>query len=210
MAATPCRIRPSSFDLLHSASGFTLLELLTVVGIISILLGLLLSAITTVNRYSREALARAEVRMLEGAWKQYFAHYQSWPTNASITGFEAVADEGMNDLECVVTRDIARALEGQPDACEDLEFNREHIPLMEFTRFDKNGAPCNPWGSAASEPGEDNKDPPSCRFIVRFDVNGDGEVMPPDPDGDPEPVFRNVIVWTYEPHREKLIASWRK
>lgn len=57
-----------------------MVELLTVIAIISILAGLLLAALTVAKKRSYEARAKAEVRELIKAWNAYWITYGQWPS----------------------------------------------------------------------------------------------------------------------------------
>ena len=81
---------------------FTLIELLMVVMIIAVLFSILLSAIRTVERHTLQTVTQAEIKNIENAWKQYFAHYQMWPTN--------------NLPDCRLGEAFANVLRGHADA----------------------------------------------------------------------------------------------
>lgn len=72
-------------------AGVTLIELLTVLVIISILAGLLLAALALAKRRAYETRAKTEVRELTRAWYAYWMTYGKWPgtlgteTNAEMT-----------------------------------------------------------------------------------------------------------------------------
>lgn len=59
--------------------GFTLLELLLVVALVSILLGIIVPTYHGVREHARKAKARATVKHLETAFREYYNHYRSWP-----------------------------------------------------------------------------------------------------------------------------------
>ena len=59
--------------------GFTLLELLVVIGIIAILAGLLFPAITGALRTAQKNKAIGDCRAIETAIMQYYNEYNKWP-----------------------------------------------------------------------------------------------------------------------------------
>lgn len=198
----------SNLDPMHTRRtvknrGFTLLELLIVIGVISILLGMLLTAIRAVTQHTRRTIARAEVRMLEGAWKQYFTHYQQWP-----------AHERFGDV-FVITADIAKGLEGR-DVSDLLPgFNPEGIAFMEFTRFNSDAAPINPAQAPIyhAELPDINGVVDGRHFFCLLNPDDAETLVTPDPGS--QPVARDVIVWTYDerfsrnPTPERIIGSWQ-
>jgi prepilin-type N-terminal cleavage/methylation domain-containing protein len=60
-------------------SGFTLIEMLTVVAIIAILAGLLFPAISAARRKAQVAQAQTEIKSIESALKTYYTEYGRWP-----------------------------------------------------------------------------------------------------------------------------------
>lgn len=218
----PRRASASSPD----PGGFTLIELLGVVSIIAVLLGIVLTAIETVNRFSRKALARVEVRTIEDAWRRYFDHYNRWPTNT--TGRFVVAGQSAPDVYLTYRVDatVGATLEGRiADDPEARELNPDGIHLMEFTRYaalsesggEGRRAPVNPWhrGEAlAPQPADDQRDA-RLFYYVRFDVNANDMIslnaVPLPADVERDAVSRSVIVWTVHPDDpEEFIASWRR
>jgi len=162
----------------NSGKGFSLLEFLMVVGVISILLGLLLPGLTAVSRLSRRVAARHETRMLAAAWVEYFNTYHHWPTN------RIPADESIDAA-------LAAILQGLPLPAAD-EWNPHRLSFVDFSRFDGDGQPVNPWG-----------DP----YFVRFDLDGEDTIPSPVPPH--VEISRDVIVWTFT-DREQPIGSWEE
>ena len=181
---------------------FTLIELLMVVMIIAVLFSILLSAIRTVERHTLQTVTRAEIKTIENAWKQYFAHYQMWPTN--------------NLPDCRLDEVFANALRGQADATA---LNPDRVIFMEFTRFAKLGSgdeeiPVNAWGESGRHKPED------CAFYVMFDDDGDDQIeVAPGEGYATTNLSRSVVVWSFNPAqtekesgagtaKPKLLGSW--
>jgi prepilin-type N-terminal cleavage/methylation domain-containing protein len=71
---------------------FTLVELLVVLGMISILMGVTFTGIGKARTQARIAKANSEIRTLMNAWLAYEASYDDWPVE--VTGKEVDAVEG--------------------------------------------------------------------------------------------------------------------
>ncbi len=190
-----------------SRAAFTLLELLVVVGIISILLGMLLPAIKAVNNHSRKSIARGEVKTIEGAWKAYYTHYHHWPTNEVENGYPKANASGEAGTY-VIDATVAEALQGITNREAAALMNPDGIPFMEFTRFARpdgdDAIPVNPWHGRSS--GDHD-----LRYFARFDWDADNVV--PDPRNESDVVYRRVIVWTTNPittDTNDVIGSWMK
>jgi prepilin-type N-terminal cleavage/methylation domain-containing protein len=185
-------------------AAFTLIEMLLVVMVISILFGILLSAIRTVERHTLQTVTRGEIKNIENAWKQYFAHYQMWPTNQPD--------------QQLINDEIALALQGIiPDDVNPYStLNPDRVVFMEFSRFNADGTPLNAWG----ESGRHNKD--ACSYYVAFDIDGDNQLKLVEdkiqalPNNWPPPFTnsvlpRGVIVWSYNPAADnKVLGSWQQ
>ncbi len=217
----PRRASGSSLD----EGGFTLIELLGVVSIIAVLLGIVLTAIETVNRFSRTSIARVEVRTIEDAWKRYFDHYNRWP---SLTeGTFVVAELSAPDVYLTYRVDatVGAALEGRiEDDPAARELNPDGLHLMEFTRYAEQTrgggqarTPVNPWHrgeTLAAQPAAEQRDG-RLFYYVRFDVNANDRIslsgLPLPTEVSHEAASRSVIVWTVNPDDpEEFIASWRR
>jgi len=182
-----------------------MVEMLLVVSIISILLGMLYSAIRSVQRYSRESITRGEMKNIESAWKQYYAHYQCWPTGIvwSVAGMTAASapEEVDGDIQYTLDVPFARMLEGRAitNQADGQVLNSEAIAFLELTRFDKDGAPINAWGT-----------PKGRHYTVMFDLNGDNQVSPVTNGTTRSAIFRSVAVWTEHPEKAIILGSWER
>jgi prepilin-type N-terminal cleavage/methylation domain-containing protein len=63
----------------HRRAGFTLVEMLTVIAIISILIGVTGISLIKARELSRRTRADAELREMVSAWLQYQQLYEEWP-----------------------------------------------------------------------------------------------------------------------------------
>lgn len=75
---------------LRRTSGFTLIEMLTVIAIISILAGMIFVVVSKAKKRAHIAKANAEVRELTRAWNAYWIAFEEWPS-----GFEGVTNAQM-------------------------------------------------------------------------------------------------------------------
>lgn len=63
--------------------GFTLMELLVVIGIIAILMAIMLPVVNNAKNQAKKTKARAEIKQLELAWKSLLADHRTWPASAN-------------------------------------------------------------------------------------------------------------------------------
>ncbi|MCL1919865.1 MAG: type II secretion system GspH family protein [Kiritimatiellaeota bacterium] len=175
--------------------------MLIVIGIIAVLLGLLYGALERARKFSRYTIAYSELKQIQAAFEQYYAHYGVWPAqtnNPSITFFDS---EDGEDAGFEITREIADALQGVSKGGNDTlfhDFNPDGIPFIEFTQFEDSHdhAPRNPFKPTNSED-------TSRRFMVLFDTSGNHQIYVPADDKAPGSeatnIVANVAVWTVVP-----------
>lgn len=201
----------------HDRSGFTLTELLMVMMVMTILYCIALSAIRAVDRTARKTAARAELKSIETALKQYYAHYQTWPGSL---GDNATADSGDTTIDAT----LAGILNGSNVGGRGRNDggNPDKMIFIEFSLTNKDDEPLNPWGASG------RYEKAKCRYHVAVDADGDNSVLfaPNQTDfnnfeanavrllpGDRK--YRgSVIVWTYNPELSRdnddyLIGSWQ-
>ena len=203
--------------------GFTLIELLAVVSILAVLLGLVLSAVHSVQDHTRRSLARAEVRTVESALKTYLEHYGSWKLLIDNLPEEDRVEKGA--VECfAIGPSVALALEGDAYAFGNDEtarrINPDAIPFLEFSRHyraktgDTRRFPVNPWTGKGDQVGSTLGEANDARYFVAIDANANGCISLPSggrfPETPDDRVSRAVIVWTYNPRntRDEAIVSW--
>jgi prepilin-type N-terminal cleavage/methylation domain-containing protein len=192
----------------HSKAAFTLLELLIVMSIITFISGLILTGIHASSDFAKRATARHETRTIELGWKQYYAHYQRWPTGLDVDGSNGTIP---------ISGDVVALLqgtlepgdvpvegegEGDADAAKTLlfELNPDRLRFVEFQRYDDDGDPISPF---------ERED---CGYYVRFDDDFDNWIELPGEGSNR--VARSVIVWTRNPRpkdddpESAFIGSW--
>lgn len=195
---TPAQ-RPATRDLRRA---FTLVEMLIVISIISVLLGLLYGSLERARKFSRRAIAYTEVKNIEAALKQYYAHYHDWPANVDTFGAlitERIA-AGARDEGFVVDRNVADMLQGtltDSSAQGLLDANPDRIPFVEFARFTQDAGqyvPVNPFRVTANAVR-------SRQYKVLFDLDNDNQIEVTDTDASNfrTNVYRSVAVWTVIP-----------
>ena len=168
----------------RESRAFTLIELMAVVAVILILAGLLLPVISRARNRALRVAAQTEVKQIESAWGQYFAEYQTWPSNFDT---------------CAMTNEVLWILEGS-----NVPANPKSISFMHFTRVNTSGNPISPWGDKRSA-GTSND-----YFYCRFDTDYDQGIS----FGTNTPIRRSVIVWTYDQKAgandpDYIIGSWK-
>ncbi|MDQ3008302.1 MAG: type II secretion system GspH family protein [bacterium] len=68
----------------HRSKGFTLLELLVVIAIISILIAMGAVAFSTAQSKSRDAKRRADVKVMQNAFEQYYADNTGYDADCNV------------------------------------------------------------------------------------------------------------------------------
>lgn len=182
-------------------AAFTLVEMLIVISIISVLLGMLYGSLERAQKYSRRTITFSELKNIEAAFKQYYAHYQTWPTNFPASVESVVGgDDGGTPQDCgfLINREMAALLQGRftTDDPQLRAFNPDGIPFIEFSRSNAEGDPVNafkPSGTDLKQRG----------YKVLFDVNGNRQIaIPADasvPGSQATNIIASVAVWTVIP-----------
>lgn len=182
--------------------GFTLIEMLVVIGIIMILAGLLLPAISLARAFARKATAKSEIENIAAAWMHYYSEYQRWPSFVSGETPVRIAD------------DVADALSAGALGID----NPRRIKFMGFKRFNLSTNPVTPWARTEVT---DADTPEKHYYYVMFDANFDNKIDattsgPPSWDmPTTEDVNQSVIVWTVNDDADEgsdkwIIGSWQE
>jgi len=109
------------------AAGFSLMEIMVVLVVISILVGLLFPALRLARERARKNRAATEIRELQKAWQVYFTTHEEFPANG----------------ESEMTKDMIKHLAGEgPDGIVFMEFPEDALG----DDSEKNGFR-DPWGN---------------------------------------------------------------
>jgi hypothetical protein len=162
---------------------------------------MLVSTVRAVRRFSRQTITCGEIKNIEAAWKQFYAHYQYWPNAEMIGGVQRNPPVG-GDAEYELLAPLARMLEGSniTDIVDDpagiTTYNADKIAFLELSRFNGHADPINAWGRDRTISIAD-KTPNT--YVVIFDANGDNQITVELPDEPATNIFRSVAVWTENP-----------
>ena len=165
--------------------------MLIVISIISVLLGLLYGSLERARTFSRRAVAYTEVKNIEAALKQYYAHYHNWPpTDVSETAFPSGQDAGFQ-----IDKDVATLLQGTiSDNTRPAikAANPDRIPFIEFARKNSNSMPINPFRLTS---GTETR-----QYKVLFDLDNDSMIRVAENSANFQTnVYASVAVWTVIP-----------
>lgn len=84
-----------SLSTVHSSRGFTLIELLISISIIGIISAIVLTSSQAVQRSSRDAQRKADLRTIQGALQQYYADQNNFPVAGAATNFDLATDTNL-------------------------------------------------------------------------------------------------------------------
>jgi prepilin-type N-terminal cleavage/methylation domain-containing protein len=120
--------------------GFTLMELLVVMVIISLLVSMLAPALVIARERARRIKAAAEVRTLETAWRSYYQTYEVLPAGKTAmtavnTAMLAGDDVGMGNASKIVFMEFSdTALQyGFEDPWKKKRNPGKHLYQLEFS-----------------------------------------------------------------------------
>ncbi len=151
---------------------FTLVELLVVIGIITILAGLLLGALIRAPKKAEQAKIMAEVTTLTNAIRQFESTYGVWPFPAGeVTDEDKVGDDG-NALTATQYKNMILMLQAPKSQVNDTEsYWHKNADFQKYRRLNKRAiAFLEVQGKV---PGE-FVDPNDENYNIVFDTNYDG------------------------------------
>ncbi len=148
--------------------GFTLVEMLVVIGIMVILASLILTGLNVARYRARMTRARRDVAQLVTAWTAYYSDYSRFPVISAASRLNGL------DAGLVVTgHDVVQILRGRENFGNQ---NRRRIPYMDFHQ--NTTVFLDPWG----EP-----------YRIVWDDDYDGVVSVP---GEPQSLRMSLVVWS--------------
>lgn len=177
---------------IHNYCGFTLPEIMTVITIVAILYMTSLTVIRTVSHSAHKTAARAELKSIATAFRQYYSHYGNWP---------------ITDQTRVIDNALAEILSGTETS--ESKSNPDKLVFIEFARPWKDGIPLNPWAERFYK-----TDLEACKYYVACDIDGDNIISFTPEHSTNITVRSGIAVWTYDPEvsstdNNYLIGSWQ-
>lgn len=163
--------------------GFTLVELLTVIAIISVLMGLTLVVISAVKEAARRAKAKHDMLNIVAAINAYYTEYGRFPVDAPDSSVDMTI---ANENDHVALFRVLMATGSDSLNPKKIVFITPPIAIESgtFARggIDKKGVFRDPWGSP---------------YQIRIDTNYDTQLANPyDSNAGPSTLAGSVVVWS--------------
>lgn len=177
-------------------AGFTLVELLVVIGILALLMAILLPAVNKLMQKADTSRAKTDVQRIANAWQTYYTEYKRWPVQNVLLfgsyGWGQSAAEGSTGMPTVVqvmTNIMYPTTSVQEQGNRNMHpivtnFNPKGIVFMAYDSevVNSNGHMVDPWGNT---------------YYFLFDLNGDGRVQRGGAGS--TSVYASVIAWSLGP-----------
>lgn len=186
--------RRTSSNMPHRVSGFSLIELLVVIGIIAILVALLMVAIGMANQGAKRAKAKVQIKQLEKAiqgYKDDNFHPADWPTLSVPYNAQGIK-----------LRDVAAKILAGSNSTGQVYFDISDNMI----RVDRDGARgfVDPWGRCF-------------KFLCDYDDDGKLELPFPSSVGSANMIVLEgvgVAVWSQGPDGDDAlvgdnVTSWK-
>lgn len=176
--------------------GFTLVELLVVIGILALLMAILLPAVNKLTLKAEISRAKTDVQRIANAWQTYYAEYKRWPVQGTLLfgsyGGGQNAAEGSTGMPTVV---LVMTNIMYPLASIQEMGNRNMHPIV--TNFNPKGIVFMAYDSDSVDKFGNMVDPWGRPYFFLFDLNGDGKVVRGGPGA--TTVYASVIAWSLGP-----------
>lgn len=179
--------------------GYSLIELVTVVAILSILISLLFTVVGSAKEAARQSHAKSDLSQLVAAVRAYYLAYGVYPVQREQEGAEVTFTTDNSELMNVL-RDIPEGANAEhrlnPKQIRFLEVPAAHDPDHPRSGI-FHGCWLDPWGPQQGKP-------ESGIYHVRIDAAYKNEVTDPYPGVDadderaapPPPIKSGVIAWS--------------
>jgi prepilin-type N-terminal cleavage/methylation domain-containing protein len=191
MSRTPCRSPRSR--------GFTLVELLAVLAIVTVLAAVLIPTVGRARKSALRGRTQTDVGTLLRAFQMYYVEYDEWPeglmggdTGPDVESTNPGIEFGSNVVVMLRGTDVSGSNPGNSQFLD--------IPLE---RLRKDGVFCDPWGSPY-------------RYMCDFNYDGTVRVLNRELPGEGQLDEKGVAVWSLGPDQSDApgrqaddITSWR-
>ncbi len=175
--------------------GFTLVEILVVIGIMALLASLMMGGLSAAKSKARKTQARTEVAQIATAWKVYYVDYKHFPIDGTGNAYS---------IDDVMGEKAIRILQGNYSGAPWSDMNPRNTAYLDFhaetTEQSGYAGYLDPWGNV---------------YQVRLDEDYDGYVSVPKKDGTGNEDIRfSVAAWSMGPDEADGTAddirSWDK